>query len=64
MVDHVLSYYYAHQVGLLQSHKKADKAGRYNTHFEYKAGDPGFLDAATDGRGGSGRGRSRASKSK
>jgi hypothetical protein len=56
MLDHVLSYYYDEKVGLIQSQKKADKAGRYNRHFEYKPGDSGFLDAATDGRGGRGRG--------
>ena len=55
MVDHVLSYYYDEKVGLLQSQKKEDKAGRYNEHFKYTAGDPGFIVAAADGRGNHGK---------
>ena len=42
-------------VGLLQSQKKADKADRYNKHFNYKAEDPGFIVAAADGRGRPGK---------
>jgi hypothetical protein len=60
----VILLLYDEKVRLLQSQKKADKIGRYNRHFEYKPGDSGFLDAATDGRGGSGRGGSPARKSK
>jgi hypothetical protein len=52
MLDHVLSWYYSEKVGKLQTQSKVHKAGRYNEHFKYKAGDPGFLAAATDGRGG------------
>jgi hypothetical protein len=51
LVDHVLSYYYDEKVGSLQQQTKVHKAGRYNTHFKYKAGDPGFIVAAADDRG-------------
>jgi hypothetical protein len=51
MIDHVLSCYYKEKVAFLQTQSKVHKADRYNEHFKYKAGDPGFLVAATDGRG-------------
>jgi hypothetical protein len=56
MIHHVLSSHYNEMVGFLMTQKKADKADRYNKHFNYKAGDPGFIVAAADGRGG-GHGR-------
>jgi hypothetical protein len=52
MMDHVLSYCYNEKVGFLTKQKKVHKAGRYNEHFKYKRGDPGFIVAASDGRGG------------
>jgi hypothetical protein len=52
MINHVISSHYNVMVGLLQSQTKADKADQYNKHFNYKAGDPGFIVATTDGRGG------------
>jgi hypothetical protein len=55
MVDQVLSYHYNEKVTFLQSQKKVHKAGRYNEHFGYKAGDPGFLVAAADSRGRPGK---------
>jgi hypothetical protein len=48
MIDHVLSYYY-------NEPEQVHKAGRYNEHFKYKAGDPGFLVAAADGCGRPGK---------
>ena len=55
MLTHVLSCHCNVMVGLLQSQTKADKADRYNKHFNYKAGDPGFIVAAADGRGRHGK---------
>jgi hypothetical protein len=54
MITHVISSHYDVKVGFLMTQKKADKADRYNKHFNYKVGDPGFIVAATDGRGGGG----------
>jgi hypothetical protein len=51
MIHNVLSVQYNAKVGELQTQSKVHKADRYNEHFKYKAGDPGFVVAATDGRG-------------
>ena len=53
MIIHVLSYYYGIQVKVLVGETKVLKAHKYNVHFGYKPGDPGFIAATTDdGRGG------------
>jgi hypothetical protein len=43
MLEHVLSCLYDEKVSSVAVQTKERKAARYNTHFEYKAGDPGFL---------------------
>ena len=55
MIQHVLSFHYNEKVGKLQTQSKVHVADRYNEHFKYKAGDPGFIVAAADGRGRPGK---------
>jgi hypothetical protein len=52
MIAHVISSHYDTQVKVVQGWTKVDKADTYNGHFKYKAGDPGFIVATTDIRGG------------
>jgi hypothetical protein len=49
MIHHVLSFHYNEKVGELQTQSKVHVAHRYNDHFKYKEGDPGFI--ICDGRG-------------
>ena len=51
MIHHVLSFHYNEKVGELQTQSKVHVADRYNEHFKYEAGDPGFVVCTSDGRG-------------
>jgi hypothetical protein len=51
MIHHVLSFHYKEKVGKLQTQSKVHVADRYNEHFKYEAGDPGFIVCTSDGRG-------------
>jgi hypothetical protein len=46
-----VSLIYNEKVGKLQTQSKVHVADRYNEHFKYKAGDPGFVVCNSDGRG-------------
>ena len=43
MIHHVLSFHYNEKVGKLQTQSKVHVTDRYNEHFKYEAGDPGFI---------------------